>query len=63
LSVCLVLIQQRENNINNELYKSILDEAQKGLKFGSSDTVHGCLLVIRELLLHTGNVNIIFYLI
>ncbi|KAG4088925.1 FAT-domain-containing protein [Neocallimastix lanati (nom. inval.)] len=55
LSVCLVLIQQRENNINNELYKSILDEAQKGLKFGSSDTVHGCLLVIRELLLHTGN--------
>ncbi|ORY05502.1 FAT-domain-containing protein [Neocallimastix californiae] len=55
LSVCLVLIQQRENNKNNELYKSILDEAQKGLKFGSSDTVHGCLLVIRELLLHTGN--------
>lgn len=56
LSVCLVLIQQREGDQkNNQWYKNILEEAQKGLKFGSSDTVHGCLLVIRELLLHTGN--------
>jgi len=55
LSVCLVLIQQRESSSRNNWYTKILEEAQKGLKFGSSDTVHGCLLVIRELLLHTGN--------
>ncbi|ORX52573.1 phosphatidylinositol kinase Tor2 [Piromyces finnis] len=55
LSVCLVLIQQRDGNSNNSWYSKILEEAQRGLKFGSSDTIHGCLLVIRELLLHTGN--------
>lgn len=54
LSVCLVLIQQRESHSRNTWYSKILDETQKGLKYGSSDAVHGCLLVIRELLLHTG---------
>jgi len=61
LSVCLVLIQQREGNSRNTWYTKILEEAQRGLKFGSSDTVHGCLLVIRELLLHTGNFMNYYY--
>ncbi|KAI9143717.1 armadillo-type protein [Paraphysoderma sedebokerense] len=54
LSVCLELLLQRESSVRVQWYNKIYEEAGKGLRVGTSDWVHGSLLVLKELLVHTG---------
>ncbi|KAI8620292.1 armadillo-type protein [Chytriomyces sp. MP71] len=55
LRACLQLMQQRESHLRRQWYKKIYDEAERGVfKSLNPDSLHGCLLVYRELLGHTG---------
>jgi FKBP12-rapamycin complex-associated protein len=57
LSACLEIVYQRESQQRIQWYRRILDEANKSLKGGSIDLIHGALLTYRELLLRTGMVS------
>ncbi|KXS11006.1 FAT-domain-containing protein [Gonapodya prolifera JEL478] len=62
IRVCLELIQQRESQLRQRWYRKILEETQKGFKPNSSDaTLHGSLLVYRELLTHTAKFMDAYY--
>ncbi|KAJ3394189.1 phosphatidylinositol kinase- protein kinase tor1 [Entophlyctis sp. JEL0112] len=55
LRVCIQLIQQRETHFRRVWYRKVYDEAERGvLKSLNPDSLHGCLLVYRELLEHAG---------
>ncbi|KAJ3083694.1 phosphatidylinositol kinase- protein kinase tor1, partial [Quaeritorhiza haematococci] len=54
LNACLELVYQRESQLRRQWYRKIFEEAQKGLKLNSPDAIHGSLLILRELLTHTG---------
>lgn len=54
LSACLDIIYQRESQLRLHWYVNVLDEAQHGLKIGTSDAIHGSMLAYRELLLRAG---------
>ncbi|KAJ3030013.1 UNVERIFIED_CONTAM: phosphatidylinositol kinase- protein kinase tor1, partial [Siphonaria sp. JEL0065] len=55
LSACLQLMQQRESHLRRQWYRKIYDEAERGiLKTLNPDSLHGCLLVYRELFGHAG---------
>ncbi|ORZ30937.1 armadillo-type protein [Catenaria anguillulae PL171] len=54
LSVCLELVYQREPQTRSAWFTKVCDEALRSVKAPQVEHVHGSLLVIRELLLHTG---------
>ncbi|KAI8098676.1 armadillo-type protein [Halteromyces radiatus] len=54
LSQCLEIVQQRETPLRRTWYARIWEEVNRGLRNGSAETIHGSLLVMRELLLHAG---------
>ncbi|EWC44191.1 phosphatidylinositol 3-kinase tor2 [Drechslerella stenobrocha 248] len=54
LCACLEILYQRDNQLRAQWYNKILEEAQTGLKTGTTDVIHGSLLTYRELLLRAG---------
>ncbi|KAJ3067743.1 phosphatidylinositol kinase- protein kinase tor1 [Podochytrium sp. JEL0797] len=55
LNACLLLMQHRENHWRRQWYRRICDEADRGImKTLNPDSLHGCLLVYRELFGHAG---------
>ena len=57
LDACLMIITQRERNLETPFLFRILQDAQAGLKTNSPETIHGSLLTYRALLLHAGMVS------
>ena len=55
LQACLALVRQRETNRKVGWYSRALDEVQRGLVKGTSDAMHGSLLIMNELLRNTGD--------
>ncbi|KAL7686574.1 putative serine/threonine-protein kinase ATM [Plasmopara halstedii] len=55
LQSCFMLIQQRESNRKASWYNRALDEAESAFKRSSSDSTHGALLILNELLRNTGD--------
>ncbi|KAI8925792.1 armadillo-type protein [Entophlyctis helioformis] len=53
LSECLGIVQLRDNSLRRQWYRKIYEEAQRGVKSSSLETVHGSLLALREILLRT----------
>ncbi|KAK9450365.1 armadillo-type protein [Limtongia smithiae] len=49
LSACLKIIYQRDNNLRQEWYSRIYEEALRGFKIGSPEAIHGSLLAYKEL--------------
>ena len=55
LRACLVLIEKRETRYRVQWYYRLFEETQRGLSRTTGvETVHGSLLVLGELLCHTG---------
>ncbi|KAK9433284.1 armadillo-type protein, partial [Lipomyces doorenjongii] len=54
LRACLKIIYQRDNQLRQQWYSKIYEEAQKGFRIGSADAIHGSLLVYRELFEQAG---------
>eukprot|EP00004_Rigifila_ramosa_P027283 TRINITY_DN882_c0_g1_i1.p1 TRINITY_DN882_c0_g1~~TRINITY_DN882_c0_g1_i1.p1 ORF type:complete len:2377 (-),score=590.06 TRINITY_DN882_c0_g1_i1:39-6899(-) len=54
LKACLHLIAERESAQRLSWYRKIFEEAQRGFEKNSSDSVHGSLMAIGELLRNTG---------
>ncbi|KAI8062483.1 armadillo-type protein [Gongronella butleri] len=54
LSQCLDIVQQRETPLRRTWYNRIWQEVLHGLRHGTVESIHGSLLVMRELLLHAG---------
>lgn len=54
LGACLALILQRESTLRTQWYKKLYDEAQKGLKGTTIESVHGSLLALNEMIIGTG---------
>ncbi|ANB15188.1 phosphatidylinositol kinase-related protein kinase TOR2 [Sugiyamaella lignohabitans] len=54
LSACLKIIFARDSVQRQQWYNKILEEAQSGFKTAITETIHGSLLVYRELLGHAG---------
>lgn len=55
LSACLELINQRsqgESSSRKQWHRRIFEEVNKGFKMNSSDSVHGSLLTLKEVLTH-----------
>ena len=53
LSACLAVLSQRTYHL--QWYCNIYDMIHEGLHKGTSESIHGSLLVVREMLKHTGN--------
>jgi FKBP12-rapamycin complex-associated protein len=60
LAACLVIIAQRDNSIRITWYQKLIEEIFKGFK-GSLDYIHGSLLALAEMLLHTRHVQVNAY--
>lgn len=54
LDSCLKLTLQRDSSLRNQWYKKLVEEAYKGFKLGSIESIHGSLLTFGELFRHTG---------
>ncbi|KAJ3878338.1 phosphatidylinositol 3-kinase [Lentinula edodes] len=54
LAACLEIITQRERQTRSPFLTKILQDAQAGLKSSQPETIHGSLLIYRELLLYGG---------
>ncbi|KAK6543250.1 phosphatidylinositol kinase- protein kinase tor1, variant 2 [Orbilia ellipsospora] len=54
LCACLEILYQRDSQLRSQWYGKILEEAQHGLRIGTTDAIHGSLLAYRELLLRAG---------
>ena len=55
LRACLVVVEQRETRYRVKWYYELFEETKRGARRGAgSDSIHGSLLVIGELLRHTG---------
>ena len=50
LNACLDLMRDRDNSARQACYTKILEEAQAGFRIGTTETIHGSLLALRELL-------------
>jgi FKBP12-rapamycin complex-associated protein len=50
VSACFMIIGERDTNLRQLWFKRIYEEALHGLKIGTLESVHGSMLVIRELL-------------
>lgn len=57
---CLQIIYQRETTVRTQWYQKLYDEAQKGYKIGTAESIHGSLLTTRELLQNTGGKDGLF---
>jgi serine/threonine-protein kinase mTOR len=58
LNASFLLIQQRDSQQRRQWYRKIYDEAEKGItKINTTDSIHGSLLALRELLANTGKVH------
>jgi FKBP12-rapamycin complex-associated protein len=58
LAACLKLVSIRQNQIKRQLYKRLLEEAQKGLKQNQQpDVIHGSLLALGQISLHLIKAN------
>jgi Domain of unknown function (DUF3385) len=53
LSACLAVLSQRTYHL--QWYCNIYDMIHEGFQKGTSESIHGSLLVVREMLRHTGN--------
>jgi len=53
LSACLAVLRQRTYHL--QWYCNIYDELHEGLRKGTAESVHGSLLVVSEMLKHTGD--------
>lgn len=56
LSACLGLLVQRETTQRLNWYAKIIEEAEKGLRMNSNESIHGSLLTYREMLNGAGMV-------
>ncbi|KAG0044728.1 phosphatidylinositol kinase- protein kinase tor1 [Gryganskiella cystojenkinii] len=54
LSAVLVIVADRDTPNKANWYSRINEEAQRGLRIASTESIHGSLLIFRELLLHAG---------
>ncbi|KAF9387898.1 phosphatidylinositol kinase- protein kinase tor1 [Podila verticillata] len=54
LSALLVVIEGRHSSQRDEWYARINEEAQRGMRVVNTDSIHGSLLIFRELILHAG---------
>lgn len=54
LSVCLEIIYHRDVNLRQRWYSKVWEEAQNGMKSATVESIHGSLLVYRELLRNAG---------
>lgn len=54
LGACLRIIYERDSVLKRKWYSRILDELQSGFRSGLTDSIHGSLLVYRELLANAG---------
>ncbi|KAK3827302.1 MAG: armadillo-type protein [Linnemannia gamsii] len=52
LSALLILIADRDTPQKSSWYMKMIDEVQIGLGFATAESIHGSLLIIRELVLH-----------
>ena len=60
LNACLELVNQRDNQLKRQWFRKIFDEVTRGFKTNSSDSIHGSLLTLRELLRHAKLVMVFF---
>lgn len=58
LSGCLKIASTRDNTTRNECYAMVFEQAQKGFKMNTGDTIHGSLLGYKELFTNGGMVRI-----
>lgn len=54
LHACLEIMVGRDTNIQLNFYRQVYEEAQTGLRIGTTDDIHGSLLAFRELLRTAG---------
>lgn len=57
LGACLQIIAQREKQMGSQLCEMIYEEAEKGLKGTTTESIHGSLMTIQELLQHSKHVS------
>lgn len=55
LGAYLALVYSRESSSRNMWYRRLYDDAMRGIKAGSVENVHGSLLMLKELIEHTGS--------
>ncbi|KAG0345157.1 phosphatidylinositol kinase- protein kinase tor1 [Podila humilis] len=54
LSAVLIIVADRNSPHKDSWYSRINEEAQRGLRIATTESIHGSLLIYRELLLHAG---------
>ncbi|KAG0064947.1 phosphatidylinositol kinase- protein kinase tor1 [Linnemannia elongata] len=54
LSAVLLIVSDRDSPNKINWYNRINEEAQRGLRIATTESIHGSLLIFRELLLHAG---------
>lgn len=59
LSAVLLIVSDRDSPHKINWYSRINEEAQRGLRIATTESIHGSLLIYRELLLHAGMVRIV----
>lgn len=52
---CLHVIYQRDKLLRQQCYQRLYEEAQKGFKQGTAESIHGSLLMTKELLQYPGD--------
>lgn len=57
LSAVLIIVADRNSPHKDNWYSRINEEAQRGLRIATTESIHGSLLIFRELLLHAGMVR------
>ncbi|CAO1620752.1 unnamed protein product [Jaminaea pallidilutea] len=55
LGACLQIIAQREKQMGTQLCEAIYEEAERGLKGTTTDSIHGSIMAVQELLQHSKN--------
>ncbi|CAO1620602.1 unnamed protein product [Sympodiomycopsis kandeliae] len=55
LGACLQIIAQREKQMGSQLCEIIYEEAERGLKGVTVESIHGSLMAVQELLQHSKN--------
>lgn len=59
LGACLKITSQREKQMGIQAYENIYEEAEKNLKSGAVEVIHGSLLAVQELLQHSKTVSLL----
>lgn len=57
LAGCLTIAYQRDGVLRSDWYNMVFDQAQRGFKINSSDSIHGSLLAYQELFTSAGMVG------